>query len=208
MARVVPTAVDPDARAAAELARSILSGPRSESRSGPLAEAGLAGAALLAEAGLLDPSLPRVVAVEVLREAGRSGCASGLALAGDSPLLAAATLCGAAEAVAEVGMSYATTRVVFGRPLAKMPVQRYAFASVAASVEAATALVRRVAASSDAGSPDPVESASLVPVALDAAWGAAEAALQVHGGYGYSDEYPVSRMWREIAAARASFLRG
>jgi len=191
MSRVVPEAVHEDARAAAGLARSVVS------RSGVESSA-------LESAGLLDASLPWAVRVEVAREAGRGGCAAALAVFGSESLLAAAVLCGAGEAAAETGMAYATGRVVFGKPLAKMPVQRYAFASVAASVEAAAALARRVAASLDAGRDDSLESAAVLPVALDAAWAAVEAALQVHGGYGYSDEYPISRMWREVAAARAT----
>jgi len=191
MARVVPEAVQEDARAAAGLARSVVT------RSGVPA---------LASVGLLDAGLPYAVRAEVAREAGRSGCAAGLSVFGSVPVLAAAVLCGAGEAVAETGMAYATGRVVFGRPLAKMPVQRYAFATVGAGVEAAVALVRRVAAGLDAGVADALDEESVLPYALDAAWAGAEAALQVHGGYGYSDEYPVSVMWREIAAARASLL--
>ena len=192
MSRVVPEAVQEDARAAASLARSVVSG------------SGVAG---LDAVGLLDPGLPWVVRVEVARACGSvAGCAAGLSSFGSSPVLAAAVLCGAGEAVASAGMSYATSRVVFGRPLARMPVQRYAFASVAAGLESAVALVRRVACALDAGSADGLESSSVLPFALDAAWAAAEAALQVHGGYGYTDEYPVSTMWREIAAARASFV--
>ena len=183
---MVPDTRNPDAAAAAALARSILT------RSGPDADA-------LGAAGLLDGALPDEVRVEVLRECGRAGCAFGLGLGlAADPLGWAAVLAGAGETVAETGMAYARDRVVFGKPLAKMPVQRYAFASVAASVEAAVALVRRVAA----GAGSDLDADAVLPFALDAAWAAAEAALQVHGGYGYSDEYPVSRMWSEIAAAR------
>ncbi|HEX8004395.1 MAG TPA: acyl-CoA dehydrogenase family protein [Mycobacteriales bacterium] len=188
MARVVPEPVQEDARAAADLARSVV-----------------AGGASLASVGLLDESLPWAVRVEVAREAGRGSCASGLAAFGAEPVLAAAVLCGAGEAAAETGMAYARERVVFGRPLARMPVQRHAFATVAAQVEAATALVRRVAAFRDGFLPvAAVEEAAVLPYALDAAWAAVEAALQVHGGYGYTDEYPVSRMWTEVAAARVT----
>jgi hypothetical protein len=190
MPNVVPSATDPDAQAAASLARSVVE------RSGLDALGGV---------GLLDTSLPWAVRVEVAREAGRVSCSPALSVF-DAPLLAAAVLAGAGEAVAEVGMAYARDRVVFGKPLAKMAVQRHAFASVAASVEASAALVRRVALLRDAGQPSEHDEASVLPVALDAAWAAAEAALQVHGGYGYSDEYPVSRMWREIAAARAALV--
>lgn len=186
---MVPDSRNADAVAAARLAGSILE------RSGP-------DRAPFETAGLLDVSLPYEVRVEVLRAAGRGGGASfGLSLATDD-LGRAAALTGAAEALAETGIAYAGERVVFGRPLATMPVQRYAFASVVASVEAACALVRRVAA----GAGTPLDASSALPIALDAAWAAAEAALQVHGGYGYSDEYPVSRLWQEVAAARASLL--
>jgi acyl-CoA dehydrogenase len=191
---VVPEPSDEDARAAAALARSIVSGGGDDVGS------------LLASAGLLDAALPWAVRVEVAREAGRWGCASALSLYGPEPLPAAAVLGGVGESAVSLGLAYARERVVFGRPLAKMPVQRYAFASVAAGVEAAVALVRRVAASRDSsGGAAELDEAAVLPVALDAAWAAAEAALQVHGGYGYSDEYPVSVLWTEVAAARAAY---
>jgi hypothetical protein len=185
---VVPDPRNPDAAAAAGLAREVLA------RSGPSGDA-------LSGAGLLDPSLPDAVRVEVLRECGRAGCSFGLSLASDA-LGRAAVLGGAGEALAETGMAYARSRVVFGKPLAAMAVQRYAFASVAASVEAAVALVRRAAS----GAGTALDAESVLPYALDAAWTAAEAALQVHGGYGYSDEYPVSEMWSQVVAARSSLL--
>lgn len=200
---MVPSPSDPAARDAAGLARDICARevtPYVASWDGAIPAS---VPAVLEAAGLLDSALPAAVLVEVAREVGRAGCAAGLAVFGPADLLAAAVLCGAGETVAETGMAYARDRVVFGRPLAKMAVQRMAFAAVAAGIEAATALVRRVA--SGAGSD--LDTAAALPYALDAAWAAAEAALQVHGGYGYTDEYPVSRMWREIAAARAAYGR-
>ena len=153
MARMVPEAVQEDARAAASLASTVV------------ARAGVPG---LDGAGLLDETLPWVVRVEVARAVGASaGCSAGLEVFGGSPVLTAAVLCGAAETVAETGMAYARDRVVFGRPLARMPVQRYAFASVAASVEAAVALVRRVACSLDAGAGGGLDEDAVLPVALD-----------------------------------------
>jgi alkylation response protein AidB-like acyl-CoA dehydrogenase len=194
---VVPEPSDEDARAAAALARSVCA------RGGDLG-------ALLATAGLLDPTLPWVVRVEAAREAGygagRGACAAALASYGPEPLLVAAVLAGAGEAAAETGMAYAGQRVVFGRPLARMPVQRYAFASVAAAVESAAALVRRVAAARDRSGAAALDERAVLPYALDTAWAAAEAALQVHGGYGYSDEYPISVLWTEVAAARAAYV--
>jgi hypothetical protein len=193
---VVPEPSNDDARAAAALARTVAS---------RVLQADGLGAALDA-AGLVDPGLPWAVLVEAAREAGRASCAAGLAAYESfGPLGVAAVLCGAGEAAAELGMAYAGTRVVFGRPLAKMPVQRAAFASVAASVEAAVALVRRVASFRDVSGAADLDEAAVLPCALGAAWDAAEAALQVHGGYGYTDDYPVSRVWREVAAARVAY---
>jgi alkylation response protein AidB-like acyl-CoA dehydrogenase len=193
---VVPEPSSDDARAAAALVREVGARAGTEGLAAALGAAGLAG----------DDAagLPVLVLVEAAREAGRVSCAVALSVYGSLGTLAvAAVLTGAAEALAECGMAYARTRVVFGRPLASMPVQRAAFASVAASVEAAAALVRRVAVASSSG--DGLDEAAVLPFALDAAWAAAEAALQVHGGYGYTDEYPVSRMWREVVAARAAY---
>jgi alkylation response protein AidB-like acyl-CoA dehydrogenase len=205
---VVPDSTDPAALAAAGLARSICARSVASSVASWDGVVPPSAGAPFAAAGLLDPALPALVAVEAAREAGRASCAFGLALFGPTPLLVAAVLGGAGETLVAVGTAYARDRVVFGRPLAKMPVQRHAFASCAAAVEASVALVRRVAASSDAGcAVSALDQAALVPYALDAAWAAAEAALQVHGGYGYSDEQPVSRMWREVVAARAAFAR-
>jgi alkylation response protein AidB-like acyl-CoA dehydrogenase len=81
-----------------------------------------------------------------------------------------------------------------------MQVQRHAFALATAEVAAADALVRRVAASV---TPDELEAAASLPVANRAAWLAVETALQVHGGYGYTDDYPVSAIWRAVVALRA-----
>jgi hypothetical protein len=204
---VVPESRSDDARAAARLAREVGARCGADGLAAAFVGAGLAF-------GVGDDpavgDLPYAVLVEAAREAGRVSCAAALPLydgAGD--LAVAAVLAGAAEALAECGMAYAATRVVFGRPLATMPVQRYAFASVAASVESAVALVRRVAAARDVagGRAAELDEAAVLPYALAAAWAAAEAALQVHGGYGYSDDYPVSRMWREVAAARAAYAR-
>jgi alkylation response protein AidB-like acyl-CoA dehydrogenase len=136
----------------------------------------------------------------VLLELGRGSLADTVALLDEGDDLGrAALLCGAGFALLDLGIAYAKERHVFGKPLIGFQVQRHAFALVSAKVEAATALVRRVAA---AEKPDALDTASVLPVASDAAWASAEQALQIHGGNGYSDEYPVSRMWREVVAVR------
>jgi len=161
-----------------------------------------------AGAGLLDDGLAVDVRVEIGIELGRSGLSAALLVLGLDPtretpdLRLAAVLAGAGDALVTVGLRYARDRVVFGRPLAKLAVQRNLFATAAARVDAATALVRRAAVGMDM-----LDIACAVPVASDAAWLAAETALQVHGGYGYTDDYPVSRMWREVVAVCAALPR-
>lgn len=161
-----------------------------------------------AAAGLIDDGLPGDVAVEVALALGRSGLSVALLILGLDPsregngLRLAAVLAGAGDALVGVGLEYARDRVVFGRPLTKMPLQRNLFAAAAARVDAATALVRRAAVDAD-----DLEVACAVSVAADAAWLAAETALQVHGGYGYTDDYPVARMWREVVAVCAALPR-
>ncbi len=208
------TELDPDveaARAAAELARDIAAReitPYVEVWGAPDGSGPPAAVRLPFEhAGLRDPDLPPAVHVEVAIELGRAGLRAAVEVHGADPMGApdlrlAASLCGAGDALVACGIAYGKDRVVFGRALAKMPVQRNLFARATAAVDAATALCRRAAAVGD-----PLDVASALPVAADAAWLAAETALQVHGGNGYSDEYPVSRMWREVVAVRAALGR-
>ena len=153
-------------------------------------------------AGLLAADVPPDVEIEVAYETARSlglsAAVEVLGLVDPSPRLAAA-LCGIGQACLDVGVAYAKDRVVFGKPLSRNAVQRNLFARATAEVEAAWALVRRAVASGD-----PLELSALPAVAAEAAWLAADTALQVHGGYGYTDEYPISRMWTEVVAARAA----
>lgn len=117
--------------------------------------------------------------------------------------LVAAVLIGAGQACVDLGVAYAKQREAFGKPLAKQPVQRQSFADVSTALAAGLSLVRRARAAHGTA----LENLSCVPVAADAAWAAAEAALQVHGGYGYSDEYEVSGRWQELLEATTGIDR-
>ncbi len=164
-----------------------------------IASKSASAAADLTAAGLLDPSLPSPVIVEVAAAlAAVLGLTAALELLERNDFALAGALCGAAQAALDAGMAYARDREVFGKPLARFPVQRYAFATAAAWTEAALARARRAAAGGA-----PMDVAAAVPAAADAAWRAVETALQVHGGYGYTDEFPISRMWHEVATVRA-----
>jgi alkylation response protein AidB-like acyl-CoA dehydrogenase len=118
------------------------------------------------------------------------------------PLLAAAFV-GGGQACLSLGSSYARERVAFGRPLGSMPVQRQAFAAASTALAAALMLAQRAFASTGTDG----ERVACVPVAADAAWQAADTALQVHGGYGYSAEYEISARWQEVVAVRSRLDR-
>ena len=167
----------------------------------------------LADAGLAGAGLPLPVRVEVALVAGGAGSELGarmLDLGEDSAgLLRAALAVGCGQAALRLGLEYAQQREVFGRPLAGFQVQRHAFARAAARLMAAGALVRRAAvrraAERRAGeSRHELDCATALPAACQACWEAVDTALQVHGGYGFCDEFAISRLWLDAARTRAA----
>ena len=156
----------------------------------------------LAEAGLAEVSLPLPVRVEVALVAGGAGNELGAKMLdlGEDPagLLRAALAVGCGQTALRLGLEYAQQREAFGCPLAGFQVQRHAFARAAARLMAAGALVRRAAASGQ-----DLDRASAFPAACQACWEAVDTALQVHGGYGYCDEFAISRLWLDAARTRA-----
>lgn len=158
----------------------------------------------LADSGLADAGLPLPVRVEVALVAGGAGSELGanmLQLGEDDPggLLRAALAVGCGQAALRLGLEYAQQRAAFGRPLAGFQVQRHAFARAAARLMAAGALVRRAAESRH-----DLDCATALPAACQACWEAVETALQVHGGYGYCEEFAISRLWLDAARTRAA----
>lgn len=166
-------------------------------------EAVAAAGRALAAAGLAGAALPLAVRVEVALVAGGAGARVGarvLDLAEDpTGLLRASLAVGCGQAALRLGLDHAQHREAFGRPLAEFQVQRHAFAHAGARLMAAGALVRRAVESTH-----DIDVAAALPVACQACWQAAETALQVHGGYGYSDEFAISRLWLDAARLRAS----
>lgn len=94
-------------------------------------------------------------------------------------------------------LAYAGQREQFGRPIARFQLVQELIADTAVEVEAAALLVARAAALADAGRPFRLEASMAKYFASEAAVRAANAALQVHGGYGYVDEYPVGKLLRD-----------
>jgi alkylation response protein AidB-like acyl-CoA dehydrogenase len=109
----------------------------------------------------------------------------------------AALSLGIARGALDASLSYATTREQFGRTLASFQITRAKLADMATQVDAARLLTLRSAALKDAGNKTTRESAMAKVYASEVAVAVAEEAVQIHGGYGYTKEYPVERAWRD-----------
>jgi acyl-CoA dehydrogenase len=95
-------------------------------------------------------------------------------------------------------VEYAKQRSVFGHPIGKNQGIQFPLARAYAELEAADLMTRKAAALFDAGR-DCGEDANIAKLlASEAAWHAADAALQTHGGFGFAREYDIERKWREV----------
>jgi alkylation response protein AidB-like acyl-CoA dehydrogenase len=104
---------------------------------------------------------------------------------------------GIAQGCLEASVAYAKERQQFGRPIAGFQLVQELIADVAVETEAARLLVWRAAAAADSGRPHTAESSFAKYYASEVSVRAANAAVQVHGGYGYVDEYPVGKYLRD-----------
>ena len=109
----------------------------------------------------------------------------------------AALSVGIARGALDAALEYANTREQFGRTLASFQLTRAKLADMATSVDAARLLTQRSAAMKDAGLKTTRESAMAKVYASEVAVAVAEEAIQIHGGYGYTKDYPVERAWRD-----------
>lgn len=109
----------------------------------------------------------------------------------------AAGCVGVARACLEAAVRYAGEREQFGKPIASYQLVQELIADIAVDVEAARLLTWRVADLVDRGRPFGTEASVAKLFASEAAVKAANNAIQVFGGYGYIDEYPVSKYLRD-----------
>jgi acyl-CoA dehydrogenase len=92
---------------------------------------------------------------------------------------------------------YAKERVVFGHPIGRNQGIQFPIARAYAELEAAELLVKKAAALFDAGQDCGSEANMGKMLASEAAWHAAEAAMQTFGGFSFAREYGIERKWRE-----------
>ncbi|GHE79020.1 acyl-CoA dehydrogenase [Streptomyces longispororuber] len=109
----------------------------------------------------------------------------------------AAGCVGIAQAALDAAVAYATEREQFGRSIAHHQLVQELLSDIAVDVDAARLLTWRVADLVDRGLPFATESSKAKLFASEAAVRAANHALQVFGGYGYIDEYPVGKLLRD-----------
>jgi len=109
----------------------------------------------------------------------------------------AAQAIGIARAAMEQSIKFALERVQFGQPIAKFQAIQWMLADMATEIDASRLLTYRAAGLQSAGQRYSTESAMAKLFASETAMKTATKAVQIHGGYGYSKEYPVERNFRD-----------
>ncbi len=104
---------------------------------------------------------------------------------------------GLAQAAFEEGVRYAQDRHTFGKPIASHQAIQWMLADANTEIEAARWMVYRAAWLKEQGKPFGKEAAMAKLFATEMAERVSRNAIQIHGGYGYSSEYPVERIYRD-----------
>jgi len=109
----------------------------------------------------------------------------------------AAQATGIAQGAFEAALHWSQERRAFGHPISEFQAIQFMLADMATEIDAARLLVRKAAWKQDSGSRFSLEAATAKLFASEMATRVAHKAIQIHGGYGYSREYPVERAYRD-----------
>jgi alkylation response protein AidB-like acyl-CoA dehydrogenase len=109
----------------------------------------------------------------------------------------AARACGLATRAFELGVDYAQQRVTFGKPIAEHQAVAFRLAEMATKVEAAHLMMVRAARTKDSGARNDLEAGMAKYLASEYCKEVVEDSFRIHGGYGYSKEYEIERLYRE-----------
>ena len=104
---------------------------------------------------------------------------------------------GLAQAALDASLKYAKERVQFGQPIANFQAIQWMLADMATEIDCARLMVYRAAWLKDRGRRFTREAAMAKLFASEVADRACNKAIQIHGGYGYTRDYPVERYWRD-----------
>lgn len=114
-----------------------------------------------------------------------------------SRMVVGARAVGVAQAAYEAAVSYARERVQFGRPIGKFQAIAFKLADMLTELEAARLMVYRSAWLYDRGRPCIKEASMAKLLATEMAVHVSSEALQIHGGYGFTTDFPVQRYFRD-----------
>jgi alkylation response protein AidB-like acyl-CoA dehydrogenase len=114
----------------------------------------------------------------------------------------AVTAIASAERALELTVAYARERKAFGKPLGNLQSVRFTLAELATDIRIGRVYVDRCLDAHGAGELDAAEAAGAKQWATDLEFRTIDACLQLHGGYGYMEEYPIARMWRDCRVQR------
>ena len=109
----------------------------------------------------------------------------------------AARGCGVALRAFELGIEYAQQRVTFGKPIVEHQAVAFRLADMATKVEAAHQMMVMAARKKDSGERNDLESGMAKYLASEYCKEVVEDSFRIHGGYGYSKEYEIERLYRE-----------
>ena len=138
----------------------------------------------------------RVPASALLGEEG-TGFSNALTALTGGRIGIAAQACGILGACLDESVKFAKERIAFGKPIGAYEGVSFKIAQMATDLDAARLLTYRAAALYDAGKPFATEASKAKYFASTAARKHAAEALQIHGGYGYTTEFPVERYYRD-----------
>jgi butyryl-CoA dehydrogenase len=105
---------------------------------------------------------------------------------------------GLAQACLDEALAYARERQQFGRPIAEFQAIQFKLADMATEIELSRLMYYKAAWLHMQGLPFRREASMAKLYSSETAKRAADQAVQIHGGYGFMDEYPVSRFWRNV----------
>lgn len=111
----------------------------------------------------------------------------------------AARACGIANRAFELGVAYSQQRETFGKPISEHQAVLFRLAEMATKVETAHTMMVKAARMKDSGQRMDVEAGMAKMLASEYCNEVVEASFRIHGGYGYSKEYEIERLYRESA---------
>ncbi len=108
----------------------------------------------------------------------------------------------AMEHILDMTIAYCKGRNAFGRPISKFQHTQFQLVEMATEVKLARTFVDKLVVDHIEGKNIVVEVSMAKYWTTETAWRVADRCLQLHGGYGYCEEYPIARAWRDLRVAR------